>query len=148
MPFITHDPVDRRSAARLWSVFQFTIFCRMVLHRWNPTSFAALLAVKVLPLGDQSHTKGSWVPGERVRQQHMYRVYLQTAGANLLPVSARALAMCISLQICLCGFLFHQGFWGAIRSAINGSHKSKEPPALAERCLLAISWITSAISKY
>lgn len=162
MPWNTHDRVDRISADRLLSSLYF---CDL-LHsgaaslKWqkNAVTLASLLGRKppfkfrrwegvagVVGVAQ----KGVESPGSTCSintcNTFIGRQQAQTCSTS---VSARALAMCISLQISLCGFLLQRGFWGAIRTAINGSHKSKEPPVLAERWLSAISWITSAISKY
>lgn len=48
----------------------------------------------------------------------------------------------------MCAFPIHWGFWGEIWAPINDFNKSEEPAGPSERCLLAISWITSFIWKY
>lgn len=59
------------------------------------------------------------------------------------------LLLCVYLckAVCVC-FLYTEVFEVRSELPINGFYKSKGPAGLAERCLLAISWITSFISKY
>lgn len=58
-------------------------------------------------------------------------------------------SLCVYLYraVCVC-FLCAEVFEVRSEPLIRDFYKSKDPAGLAERCLLAISWITSLISKY